>query len=124
MSKKDAWRREARRRYKETVQPAGVFELRHLPTGRVLLDSSPNLPARFNRMRMQLDTGTYVMHPKLQSDWKAFGSDQFAFTVLEELEPPDTPSWNSEDDREALLELWLEKVQPFGEAGYNRPQER
>lgn len=120
MAKNDPWRREARRQYKETNHPAGVFELRNNESGKVLLGSSPNLPALFNRMRMQLDTGTYVRHPQLQADWKRLGADAFSFRVLEELEAPETPNWNSEDDREALLALWLEKVQPWGDAGYHR----
>lgn len=123
MANKDQWRRAARRQYKETNQPAGVYEVRNTETGKVLLGSSPNLPAMFNRMRMQLDTGTFVKHPQLQSDWKTYGADAFTFTVLEELDAPDTPHWNSEEDREALLELWLEKVKPFGDAGYNRLSE-
>lgn len=116
----DHWRRQAKRQYKETHQPAGVFELRNTKSGKVLLGSSPNLPAMFNRMRMQLDTGTYLMHPELQRDWHELGGDAFEFSVLEELDPPDAPTWNSEEDRDALLELWLEKRRPFGEAGYNR----
>jgi len=74
----------------------------------------------FNRMTMQLDSGRYRMHPELQRDWNAEGAESFVFEILEELAPPKTPGWDSREDQAILLELWLEKVRPYGEAGYNR----
>jgi hypothetical protein len=117
----NAERKAIRREYKESYRPAGVFQVRNTASGRILVGSSPNLPAIFNRLRMQLDAGMYVFYPDLQSDWKTLGADAFAFEVLEQLEPPDAPGWDPREDLEALETLWLEQLEPYGEKGYNRP---
>ncbi|MEM9406153.1 MAG: GIY-YIG nuclease family protein [Acidobacteriota bacterium] len=113
-------RRSAKRHYKESHRPMGVFQVRNTVNGKVFIDSSPNLPAIFNRIRMQLKTGSYLKHPELQKDWNEHGSDAFEFEVLEELEPSDAPGWDSADDLAALLEIICEQRQPYGDAGYNR----
>ena len=84
------------------------------------MGSSANLPAIFNRLRLQLDAGNYVMLPELQRDWKELGADAFAFETLEELEPPEGPGWDPSDDLATLEKLWLEQLEPYGEKGYNR----
>ena len=109
-----------KREYKESQRPAGVFQIRNTTNDRILVRSSANLPAMFNRLRMQLDTGSYLMHPELQRDWKALGSAAFAFEVLEELTPPEGPGWDPTEDLEALEALWLEQLSPYDEKGYNR----
>ena len=121
MTDSAAERRELKRRYKESPRPTGVFRLRNVENGRVLLGSSVNLPATWNKLRMQLDTGSYLLHPELQQDWKTLGAQAFEFEVLEELEPPDAPDWDPRADLDALLQLWLEQLEPWGERGYHRP---
>jgi hypothetical protein len=116
----NAERKAIKREYKESYRPAGVFQVRNTTNGRILVSSSPNLPAIFNRLRMQLDSGMYVLHPDLQSDWRTLGANAFVFEVLEELEPPDAPGWDPREDLEALETLWLEQLQPYDEKGYNR----
>jgi hypothetical protein len=73
------------REYKETPRPAGVFRILNRETGRTLLGSSNDAPARLKRERFQLDLGA---HPNraLQGDWKALGRDAFHFSV--DLLPP------------------------------------
>jgi len=113
-------RRAISREYKESYRPTGVYRLRNTSNGRILVGSSVNLPAIFNRLRMQLDGGTYVKHPELQRDWKALGAAAFELEVLQELEPPEGPGWDPTDDLAALEALWLEELEPYGEKGYNR----
>ena len=120
----NADRKAIKREYKETYQPAGVYQLRNTVDGRVYVASSKNLPAIRNRLRMQLDGGTFVMLPELQRDWTALGGDKFVFETLEELTPPDGPGWDSTDDLAALEQLWLEQLEPWGEKGYNRPPKK
>ncbi len=98
----------------------GVFQLRNVKSGRVLVGSSVNLPASFNRLKAQLGMGAYRLSRELQADWNELGSDGFAFEVLEELEPPEAPGADPSRDLEAMLELWLEQLEPYGESGYNR----
>ena len=47
------------------------------------------------------------------------GKAAFTFDILEKLKEKDDPYFNQ---KEALLEIeekWLEKLQPYGEQGYN-----
>jgi hypothetical protein len=117
----NADRKAIKREYKESYRPAGVYQLRNTANGRIFVGSSPNLPAIFNRLRLQLDAGNYLMLPELQRDWKAFGGDAFVFETLEELDPPDGPGWDPSEDLAALEKLYLEQLEPYGERGYNRP---
>jgi group I intron endonuclease len=109
-------KRDSKREYKETTQPMGVFQIRNLTNGKVWIGSSLNLEAIFNRHRFALGAGSH-QNKALQADWKIFGADQFAFEVLEELEPRQNADRRSE--LAALENLWLEKEEPYGERGYN-----
>ena len=77
-----------------------------------------NLDAMFNRIRFQLYAGSHP-NKELEADWKRYGTGKFAFEVLEEIFPRDDANYNYEADIETLEDLWLEKLQPYGEKGYN-----
>ncbi len=102
-------RKEMVRKYKETPRPAGVYRVRHTPTGRTLLGSSPDAPAMLNRVRMQLRTHA---HPSrdLQRDWDRDGAEAFSFEVLDQLDPVDDATVDVGDDLRMLLALWVEKL--------------
>jgi hypothetical protein len=108
------------RQYRESHRPTGVFRVRNTVDDRSWVSSSVNLPASFNKLRMQLDTGSFLLLPELQKDWKRLGAGAFDFEVLEELRPPESPEWDPRSDLEALEALWLEQLEPYGERGYNR----
>jgi hypothetical protein len=111
-------RRELSRRYKETPRPMGVFAVRHVPSGRMLVGSSRDLPAMLNRQRFQLERG---VHPNraLQQDWNTHGAESFAFETLDELRIPETPAYDPAADLATLEALWLEKLAPWGGRGYH-----
>lgn len=102
-------RKEMLRSYKETPRPAGVYRVRHVPSGRTLLGSSPDAPARLNRVRSQL---AMKSHPnrRLQADWDADGADAFLFEVVDLLPPPPEPGADPRDDLALLEQLWREKL--------------
>jgi len=54
-----------------------------------------------------------------QQDWDELGPDQFAFEVLEVVQVQDDANFNLKDELTLLEQIWLEKLQPFGERGYN-----
>ena len=62
-------------------------------------------------------------NPELQQDWNRFGADQFAFEVIDCLEPSADPRQDARSDLAALEQLWLVKLRPYGERGYNRAPE-
>lgn len=96
----------------------GVFQIRNKFSGKVLIDSSINVPGKINRHTLQLKIGSHS-NKTLQADWKEFGPDAFEFETLEPLEPRDDPNYDYAADLSVLEELWLERASPFGENGYN-----
>ena len=111
-------KKEAIREYKMSHRPMGVFQIANKVNGKVLVDVSNNIPGKVNRHKFALNAGSHE-NKGLQADWKEFGPDSFEFETLEPLEPRDDPSFDYKSDLDTLLELWLEKVEPFGDKGYN-----
>jgi len=111
-------RKEIHREYKERVKPSGVFQVKNMATGKVLLGSSLNLEGPLNKHRFMLKINS---HPNkvLQKDWNELGPDQFVFEILETVPIRDDPHFNLKDELTLLEEIWLERLQPFGERGYN-----
>ncbi len=96
----------------------GVYQIRNLVNEKVLIGSSLNLPGIFNRYKLQLQAGSHHVQC-LQSEWNEFGSEKFAFEILDELTPG---TGTDRDYREELIfleDLWLDKLEPYGERGYN-----
>ena len=112
-------RAELRRAYKETARQAGIFQIKNTKTGRILLGSSTNLHGPLNKHRFMLTIGRHD-NAALQNDWNQFGPDVFSFEILEIVKPSDHPNFSLEDGLTLLEEIWLEKLQPFGERGYNQ----
>ena len=96
----------------------GVFQIRNLLNDKIFIASSMDLPAFFNRVRFQLNANS---HPgrSLQKDWQEYGEENFAFEVLEEVNPSEQADYNYTADVKFLEDLWLEKEQPYGDKGYN-----
>ena len=101
-------RKELKRAYKESYRPMGVYRLSNTVDGRILVGASSDLQGTFNKLRMQLKMGSYLMNPELQKDWTELGEESFLFEVLEELEPPKVPGQEVRDDLAAMETLWLE----------------
>jgi hypothetical protein len=98
----------------------GIFQIRNAINGKVLIGRTLNLDGILNRHRFALRQGN---HPNkiLQSDWLEYGGENFAFEILDVL----APSADSSRDTENLIcleDLWLEKLQPYGQTGYNEPK--
>ena len=104
--------------YKASRRPMGIFQIRNEVSGRIFVGSSMDLAAMFNRIRFQLFAGAHP-NKELEADWKRLGADKFTFEVLEELVPRVDVNYDYRADLETLEDLWLEKLQPFGERGYN-----
>lgn len=111
-------RKEIHREYKERVKPSGVFQVKNLVNGMVLLGSSLNLEGPLNKHRFMLKINSHP-NKELQKDWNELGPEQFTFEILETVQLKDDPNFNLKDELTLLEEIWLEKLQPFGERGYN-----
>jgi hypothetical protein len=109
-----------KREYKNTTRPMGVYQIKNKVNGKVLIGSSPNLPAILNRFKAELKMSC-CRNTVLQEEWKQFGPDVFEFKDLEILEPLDDPIYDPAEDLHFLEEQWTEKLKPYGDKGYNIP---
>lgn len=112
-------RKQLRREYKDTIQPMGVFQIRNLINGKIFIGSSLNLRAVKNRFEFQPDIGWHISSD-LKNDFMKYGNDNFILEVIDELEPGNDPSVDYRDDLAELEQIWIDKLQPFGEKGYNK----
>ncbi|MBZ4415325.1 GIY-YIG nuclease family protein [Myxococcus sp. RHSTA-1-4] len=119
-SRGKANRAELKRAYKEKPPPMGVFAVRNRANGKVLVGSSLNVPGALNRIRFELTTGMRRI-PALLDDWNRYGADSFSFEVLDVLPPTEEPREDPKEELRVLEELWLERLKPYGDAGYNEP---
>ena len=115
-------KKEAAKQYKNTVQPMGVYSITNTVNGKVFVGSSLDVNRIFNRIRFQLVLGSYT-NSGLQKDFTLHGEAKFAFKVEDYLKPKDDPAYDYKDDLSVLEEMWLEKIKPYGEKGYNTLKE-
>jgi hypothetical protein len=104
--------------YKQNHRPMGVFLIRNRSNDKVFVGVSLDLAGIINRNRFQLKMGS---HPSksLQAEWNESGAEGFAFEIVDQLDPREDPRFNYREELALLEELWLEKLQPFDERGYN-----
>ena len=112
-------REDLKREYRERRKPAGVFQVRNTVNGKVLLGSSLNIEGPLNGHKFMLTIGRH-RNAELQKDWNEYGPDKFIFEILEVVKVKDDPGFNLEDELTLLEQIWLEKLQPFGDRGYNK----
>lgn len=109
---------EIKRMYKQNRPDMGVYQIRNTANGKIYVGSSQNLEGTRNSRLFQLRMGKVVFSRELQKDLNEFGAGSFEFSVLSVLDKPE-PGDNIEQSLAALELHWLEKLQPFGERGYN-----
>jgi len=111
-------RKDSIREYKERKKPAGIFQIKNIANGKIYLGSSLNLEGPLNSHKFMLKIGRH-RNAALQEDWNTFGADNFVFEILEVVKVKDDPNFNMEDELTLLEQIWIEKLQPFEERGYN-----
>ncbi|MCE1187949.1 MAG: GIY-YIG nuclease family protein [Ignavibacteria bacterium] len=110
---------EFKKQYKLTPLPMGVYQIRNMVNGKIFIGTSKDVRARINRHKFALETGIEEIKPLLL-DYQKYGAENFSFEVLDLLEPKeDMPGYDYTEDIYELGLLWLEKLQPYDERGYN-----
>ncbi len=112
-------KKEIKKSYKLTMTPMGVYQIKNLVNRKIFVGSSKNISGRINRHKFQLQFGGEEIK-ELMDDYRKFGAENFSFETLDQLKPKDEPGYDYSEDLEVLRELWMEKLQPFGERGYNK----
>lgn len=113
--------KQLKKEYQQTPRAMGVFLIRNNLNDKVFLAAGVNLPGLINRHKFELAHGGHP-NKELQADWNSLGSDNFAFEIVDELSPQAGAERDERAEVEFLEKLWLEKLQPFGERGYNEPK--
>jgi hypothetical protein len=96
---------------------SGVYQIRNTQNQKIFVTSGRNT-SKLNGTSFELNLGSYRNKP-LQSEWKQYGEDSFVFEILESFEESSDPKEILKKLREMEKE-WIEKLQPFGERGYNK----
>ena len=117
---KDA-RKQLKREYKQHSRTLGVFLIRNTTNDKIFLASGRDLTGVMNRHKFELEHGGHMNRP-LQADWYAQGPSKFAFEIVEQLNPPDDPQFDVKKELTFMEDMWLAKLRPFGERGYNQPK--
>jgi hypothetical protein len=104
--------------YKEIKTLMGIVKITNQMNGKIFMKSYPNLKNKWLTIQGQLNMGRFA-NMELQKDWNRHGSQSFTYEVLEAKKTDDIT-----DVRWAMKQMmkpWLEKLQPFGDRGYNKP---
>ena len=113
--------KQMKKNYQQTPRAIGVFLIRNNLNDKVFLAAGVDLNGLINRHRFQLTNGSHT-NKQLQADWNELGDNNFAFEIVDELSPQTDAEVDLRAEVEFLEKLWLEKLQPFGERGYNEPK--
>lgn len=111
-------REELKQQAKEIKTQAGVYQIRNTVTGKIFIEANRNLKS-VNGQLFTLEMGSHAIK-SLQQDWKEYGKDAFVVEVLEELKKDNKSEFYDEKDAlKKLKDKWLDKLQPYGDKGYN-----
>jgi hypothetical protein len=98
-------RKEINDEYKARRLYGGVYTIINTVNGKYLIGYAANLKSIQNRFQFAITSGSTV-HPRLQKDWEKFGTQAFAFKVIEELDQkPDQSQAEFMEDLKTLEQL-------------------
>ncbi|MGO4107071.1 GIY-YIG nuclease family protein [Paenibacillus sp. YAF4_2] len=118
-------KRELGTAYSQSFRRMGVYQIRNVENGKILVLGSMDLDGAKNRLAFMQQTNMNTVF-ELQQDWNKYGASCFVFEELDSIKPreehlndrSELKKYQAEVD--ALLELWIEKLQPYEQIGYNR----
>lgn len=110
-------RKELKMEYKMAVKPIGIYKIHNLENGKIYLGKSMNLDGAINSSGFQLKLNAHK-NKSLQDEWNKLGADKFSFEILEVIEQSDEVGRNYKDELDNLQEIWVNKLQPYGEKEY------
>ena len=116
-------RRQLKMEYKQLTPPMGVYQIKNTVNGRIYIGHSMNLSGNKNSYPTKLEFESYH-HQLLREDLKEHGIEAFVFEVLETIDPEEISQGLWRDAVQELEDNWLEKLQPYGDKGYNKPKRK
>jgi hypothetical protein len=112
-------RRELARQYKECGRPAGIYAIRNLTNGAMLVDASLDVEAAINRHRFELSRKDH-RDAALLEDWIRCGAESFRFEVVDLVKKRDDPAFDERAELADLLAIWREQLGCGERGGYQR----
>lgn len=108
-----------KRAYKENPPPAGIYQITNTANGKIFMGRGMNVRGILNSQHAQLKFGSH-QNRAMQEDWNRYGDEKFSFEIVDQLSSTNKSPQEMREDLAALEELWLEKLQPYGERGYHK----
>jgi hypothetical protein len=102
-------RSELKKQYRETPPPIGVYAIRSLSSGRLIVEASMNVHAAMNRARFELDRKSY-RDKQLQTEWVSLGPDSCRFEIIDLVKQRDDPAFDAKAELAGLLAMWREEL--------------
>ena len=112
-------KKEIKKLYKQTRRSMGIYQIKNLASGKIYIGRSGDLNGKLNSEKFQLRNNMH-MNRELQNDFNGLGEERFAFEILDRLQPREDPNHDHSGDLQTLENMWLDKLQPFGAAGYHK----
>jgi hypothetical protein len=104
--------------YKQMKFRVGIFQIKNTKNNKLFLQTSGDLERAFNSDNFQLKMGLHS-NRELQNDWNTLGSDNFEFSILDEMQPKETSTASEiKNDLKNLLELHRNELLENGELIY------
>jgi hypothetical protein len=120
-------KKELAQSYKQTFRTMGVYQIRNVKNGKILVGGTMDMDGARNLLEFSKQMNSTSVF-ELKRDWAEYGGDSFVFEELDRIKPREEFAGDAADKKkyraevDTLLELWLEKLQPYGDKGYNRPK--
>jgi hypothetical protein len=111
-------KKELKNKYKQTIQPMGIYQIKNMKNGRVFIGSAQDLRGIINSNKFQLKNGLHI-NKELQNDYNTIGEEGFSFDILDYLKPRQDLNYDYTEELKILRDMWLEKLQPYDDKGYN-----
>jgi len=111
--------KEMKDEYKFYKYPKGVYQIKNKKNGKILIGSSTDLKAIWNRQRVQLNFGNHP-NKELQNEWNEYGEESFEYEIVTKIKEKDGEEKDYRKEVKELEELYIEEMQPFDEKGYNK----
>jgi len=110
-------RKELKEEFKQKKPVAGIFQVKNIKNGMVLIEESLNVNSKWNRYRTELRFGSH-RNKKLQKEWNEIGEENFIFSILSELEIKEDDNFNLNDEVKLLRQMIEEEIDIPAEMKY------
>ncbi len=114
-------KQELKNKYKQTVQPMGIYQIKNMENGKIFIGKAKDLRGKINSNKFQLKNNSHF-NKEMQNDFNQIGEEKFSFEILDYLKPKEELDLNNDytEELKILEDMWLEKLQPYNEKGYNK----